>query len=302
MKPRTLSSFFEEEYFPSKLLARSPKTAIQYRNTIKMFSTYLKREATFADVSKLTVSAWFGSLLEKQQSVETLKKHRRQLIAIVNYAYEESLIPEKPRLASLPSFFSIPVSWTTAEIGLILQACSDTPGDLGKHKASDVWLAIIETIISTGARVGVVMSMPPSSFSPANRGLLLPMKFQKQHKDQWLSLTESAVLALQKVYDPSSKYLIPWPFDNSRKDLTTLHAHFRMIVARAGLNNEHGTFHRLRRWVATEMYKIAPESVQQQLGHSSPRVTDRYIDRRMISPVRTVDQIPRPTFNPQPPV
>lgn len=302
--PVTLDEFFEKFYVPLKLLGKSERTSVQYRVTIRMFTRFLHRDATIADLNDELIPAWFSHLLQTGSAHPTINKHRRQLLAIARLAVKKRKLAEVPDIMKLTEDLTDPVAWTMEEMSKILQVCANLEGKIGpeprkwddpRMDACDFWTALIETLLSTGARIGVMMRLPPSCYAREERMLLLPAKMQKQRKDQWVPLSDESVMAIDRIFKPNAAYLFDWPYDR-RVDpsFSTLHAHFRDIIAKAGLSAEHGTFHRIRRTRATYGEMASPGSAFRDLGHSDPRVTQRYISTRLLKPARTIDLIPRP--------
>jgi hypothetical protein len=78
--------------------------------------------------------------------------------------------------------------------------------------------------------------------------------------------------------------------------LCSLFSRFRLILKAAGLpHGRRDLFHKVRRTTATlcEIH-VGPGSATKQLGHSSARVTEKYIDPAQLPETDITAKIPRP--------
>lgn len=294
-----LSAYFATYYTRQKLLGKSQKTVSQYRISINRFAEFLQRAPLVSDINDELIPAWFEHLLEIGQAHATVNKHRRQLLAIARHAVKKphiSKLSAVPEITKLSELDSDPIIWTMEEMAQLIVYCESIPGRIGNLLACEFWPALVKTLLVTGARIGVMMQVPPSCFDQEDKLLLLPAKFQKQKRDQWLPLTDQAIAAIAKIYRPDAPWLFHWPFDRKiDPNFGTLHKHFREIVVAAGLTTEAGTFHRIRRTRATYGEMASPGSATRDLGHSDPRVTRRYLSQKFLRPSRTVDLIQFPS-------
>jgi hypothetical protein len=89
--------------------------------------------------------------------------------------------------------------------------------------------------------------------------------------------------------DPDREFLFPWPYDlpkpiagtnKTKRSWRTLWSHYRRILKRAGLPVTRGDlFHRLRKTTITHIAAASDqENARKAGGHSSLKVTSRYID------------------------
>jgi integrase len=102
-----------------------------------------------------------------------------------------------------------------------------------------------------------------------------------------------ALQAIARIWNPSRKYLLPFPYDQG-----VLYDQFHRIREAAGLppsSSNNGCLHLLRRSVATETAKhLGVEAAQRLLGHSTPQLTKKnYIDQTKL-PARDFTSVLRP--------
>jgi integrase len=84
----------------------------------------------------------------------------------------------------------------------------------------------------------------------------------------------------------------------ARPSYRTLGDHFGRILERANLSNgPHDKWHKLRRMFGTEIARSAGKAAAQQLlGHSTMRVTERYIDPRYVEAPDPASLLRRPSL------
>ena len=139
-------------------------------------------------------------------------------------------------------------------------------------------------IYSTGARIGIVMLTPLANLDLERGFLRLWAADNKQRKGQIVELHPETIAALRRISLPPREMLFPWPFDRQGESWPTLTRHLRRILTRAGLptDSKH-LFHCLRRTTATRMTAAGGiEKVREQLGHSTSKVTNGYVDLRQV--------------------
>lgn len=82
--------------------------------------------------------------------------------------------------------------------------------------------------------------------------------------------------------------MFPWD-----KSYTYLWGRMGVICKRAGLSdNRRSKFHRIRKTTAS-YYQAAGGSAQALLDHSSPAVTRRYLDPRIVAPQSASELLPK---------
>ena len=300
MPVTTLHDFFSM-YQKRRLSDRSKLTAVQYVNTIKVFGRFIGTDSpTLEDITEDTWSEWKSHMLEEGMSRATINKHRRHLLTLLNWGREwrqtTSTVTSKS-LTPVDELLGSPVAWTVEEIGRLLDAAHRSRGRVGAIKLSDFWTALILTIYDTGARKGVLLTITPREWFPAERAICLPACKQKQKTTQWCLVTPQTVDAINRIYCPDAQWLFNWTHDrHPTASWNWLNRCFRELVLAAGLDIEHGLFHRIRRTSASYKHKYSPGSATYELGHSSSRVTERYLDPRIIGGSKIVDLMPRPSF------
>lgn len=83
--------------------------------------------------------------------------------------------------------------------------------------------------------------------------------------------------------------VLPWPYHP-----TYLWDRYTTLLERFGLpSGRESKFHRLRRSVASH-YEAAGGNATEFFGHSSRKVTRRYLDPRIVTPPTPIDRVFRP--------
>ena len=179
------------------------------------------------------------------------------------------------------------------------------------------------TIWYTGARLRALLAVPIGDLDWTAGGLYLRSDHQKDHADQFLDLGPDALEAIRAMReagsrergagsgkhglgDPSALLLLPapcsllpasallfaWPYASpqpARKG-------FKRICAAAGvpLRNDTGSkFHRIRKSTASYL-RLNGGDATARLGHSTPKITERYFDPRILGECRQAQFMPRP--------
>jgi integrase len=270
----TLSDFFEDFYQPLRLVGRSPRTLTLYDYSIRLFGDTLKRPATLKDLDDLTVSRHLQRLHLQGYSPHSINKERDQLLAIWRLAARKKLVDEFPEVQRLPAPRNIPQAWTLDEIGRLISAAENQPGEYYGVPAGLWWAARITLCYATGERTTAIglakwsdLRNSVIEFPPENR--------KGKQSPNIVELPAYAMKRLGKIRTPSRDLIFPWPYGE-----TYQYHVFSQINRRAGLpDGSKHKFHCLRRTHATQL-KIAGGDPSTSLGHSNPATTARYIDTR----------------------
>ncbi len=167
----------------------------------------------------------------------------------------------------------------------------------GEVPAARFWIALILTLYDTGLRIDAAMSLRQDRFDAAELALLAAEDTQKQGADQCVGVRRKTACALAAIRTADPR-LFAWPFDQVAKgdrksNWATLRRHFKkFILGPAGLPIDcDKPFQRFRRTSATQIKKAGGDATE-QLGHSSPAVTDLYLDAEELGASRGCDRMP----------
>lgn len=291
----TLDDFLSDVYRPLKLLG-SPKTLDQYRQAVRALERSLGKRPTLRHLTDRNLSDLADGYIAAGRSPATANCHLRALRAMWNFAADRGKVKRRPEFRLLPEYQRVPRAWSVADLGRLLESCEQEIGDVGPVAAASFWRALVLTSYDTGARKTVLLNLTPADVDMDRRFIRLPAEEQKGRVEQVVWLSRQTVDAIGDIYHPRRDWLFPWPYDRYPKSTwTALGRHFRRIVRRAGLDNKHKLFHRLRKTRATYGERVRPGSAAKDLGHSDPKVTERhYIDPTLLEVSPVVDQLPRP--------
>ncbi len=298
--PRKLLTFFDTRYAPLKLAAGSKATLAHYRGCINQFSAYLAHDATLESLTEDRLAEFFAWAIRRGTAVPTVNGYRRNLLALVRFAWRKRLVDDVPRdVDKLREFKRVPTAWTLEQLGRILDAAADQTGDVCGIPAGQWWPAMILVAIDTGLRLGAVLALRTDDLDVASGMVLARAETQKQKADQVFRLHRDTLAELMATRLVDRERLFPLPKD-SRKHFRRV---FREILTRAGCpSGARDLLHKLRRTSATYLAAVSGKAAaSEHLGHSSLSVTERYLDPTLSRTVFAADVIPRATWKRSPP-
>ena len=229
----------------------------------------------------------------------TANKSVRTLVALWYEAIDQGhnaqpkkrIRPLKEELDNLPC-------WEPADVTAILKSCRQEPQELFLPCPTDCfWLALLLVVYDTGSRISAIMEATPADLDWTAGTLTLRAGTTKGRKCQVFGLSDQTLEALKAVCDPQRAWIFPWPYDRSQPGWRALTRRLKRILTRAGLpNSKIHLWHKVRRTTATELTIASGlNAAKEHLGHSSDRVTKRYIDRRRLDDTkRNARILPRP--------
>ena len=241
------------------------------------------------------------SIHVKQAKPATANKNVRTLVALWYEAIDQNFNSQsKQRIRPLKEDLDNLPCWEPQDVSAILKSCRQEPPELFLPCPTDCfWLALLLVVYDTGSRISAIMAATPADLDWTSGTLTLRAGTTKGHKCQVFGLSDQTLQALKAVHDPQRAYLFPWPYDRSQPGWRALTRRLKRILTRAGLpSSKIHLWHKVRRTTATEL-TIAQglEAAKEHLGHSSDRVTKRYVDRRRLDQTkRNARLLPRPTL------
>lgn len=133
--------------------------------------------------------------------------------------------------------------------------------------------AVVRLALETGARLGEILAITWSDLD--GRGILR-IRTEKRGPDRSIELQESTVRLLRDLRDPADGAGPIFRSPRSGRQRSHIRRFWRAIRKGAGI--PHVRFHDLRHTAASEMLRrgLLLREVQYVLGHSSPRMTERY--------------------------
>lgn len=301
--PLSIEDLFHQHY---RSTGKSRKTTAQIGLTLSRVADFVSHLRTLSARNDLPVIAWrpagevltvedlcdeflesFLTWRTRQVKAETANKDFRHIRLLWRLALLKELATRPFRLKPLPEAKRFKRCWSPEEVKKILAACAGETELFLSVPAVLFWRALILLLYDTGLRVDALLSTTwrQVELQPERALLWVSAEHQKQHADQVFELTHSfaAIKALADHLGAGralDKPILDWPYDANQESWPSLLLRLKRILRRAGLPfSRDDLFHRLRRTYGT--YKFAAEGItatQEALGHSTPRVTWRYVD------------------------
>lgn len=283
----TLDTLITDYYAP--LTGISPRTAELYRYTLRSLSEFLGRPATIDDLEEVVIARWLAHRV-RTKAPATAAKDRTQIRAIWAWANRRGMVktwPSTPRII-VPE--RVPEAWFADEFQRLLDEVAKETATVCGFTMAAVLRAVLLTCYWTGERIGAVMALRCEDVR--EQTVVFRAESRKgRGKDILREISVECAAALMAVRRKPEDTAIPWDHAQSY-----LWSRLGVILRRAGLpSGRHCKFHRIRK-TAASYYEAAvgPGSAQRLLAHSSPTVTRRYLDPRIVKPgPSAVDVLPR---------
>lgn len=275
MHPLLLNLVLLDFYAP--LTGVCDRTITLYGYTLRSWGEVLGRPPETTDLEELTVARFLAYRVRKM-SAATAAKDRAQLRALWEFCARRKLCDTWPQLPRIIVPERIPEAWLTGEMQSILVSASHEQGHIGGFPAAAVWKAILLLCYDTGERIASVVDVRASDVRGCN--VIFRAEERKGgRRDIMRELSVECADALLAIRRGPDDTAIPW--DRHR---TCLWRILKIILQRAGLPSDRRCkFHRIRKTTAS-YYEAAGGSAQRLLDHSSPAVTKKYLDPRIVSP------------------
>jgi integrase len=297
---------FATKTYPASRLEMKPDTAYFYGMICRKLDQFARTQTEdfpqFAggilvkDLSAEIILAWLKHLIEIGRSAKTVNSYRNSLLTLWKYAKKKGLLQtEVPDLSDLPRCrvpSDSPNSWSPEQLERLLAACGRLRRCHQVYKdiqRSDYWISLILFLYDTGARIGAALEVLPTDIDLTNRLARLRSGSAKTLLEQPIRISEQTARAIEKILDPERSNV--WPCGKRRNEL---YRRLNMLLEEAGLPTDRlSKFHRIRRTTATQTALHGSlEMAQRQLGHTSLKMTLRYIDQRVVRPCQAVDVMP----------
>jgi integrase len=255
----------------------SDRTVALYSYTLRSWGESLGRPPETGDLEELAVARFLAHRV-RTMSPATAAKDRAQITAIWGFCSRRKLCdtwPQTPRII-VPE--RIPEAWLSDEMQRVIDSARQEPFTYCGLPGSNVFPAILLTAYSTGERIGAIMSMKCRDIRGCN--VIFRAEDRKgRRRDIFREISDecaTALLAVRRTHDDTA---IPWD-----RHPTYVYNRLKIILKRAGLpHGRKDKFHKVRKTTAS-YYEAAGGSAQRLLDHSSPAVTRRYLDPRIVSP------------------
>jgi len=269
-----LTTFLDTVYVPLKLRGRSPESVRLLRHAIRQFSLHLGRDATLEDFDDLTVSQFLAARAAKL-SPNSVARERSGLLALWNLAQARGLLRLRPLVAPELIPEQTPRAFTADELGRLWTSCGQVRGWVGPVPAPVWFQALLGVLFYSGERITAVLRVEKDGWQ--RPWLAVPAEARKgSRKPATYQLPDHVADLVDQVSRHDQPQLFFWPASD-----TALRERWKVITRRAGLGDgPEVQFHALRRSFASHV-QAAGGSARDALGHSSEKVTRRYLDPRI---------------------
>lgn len=267
-------------YVPSRVNL-STGGAKQLEFVINSYARFLDREPTLDDLNELQLQQWVAHGFTALKRV-TVSRQRSRLVTLWRFAYRKKLVSaEPPELEPIRLPKRIPVAWTMEDLEKILHQCRLLRGTMRdlRIRRADWWLSLTLWLYDTGSRINAALCLRSCDVDLAKRACLLRAESSKTWLEQVLPISPQTADAIATIFDESRPLVWPYPWHRRR-----LWRELKQLLADAGVDaSAYVGFHRLRRTHATQAVRSAGwEAAARDLGHTSVRMTQQYVDLRQI--------------------
>ena len=272
-----------DTYLTVKNPGGKPDTGRLHRQAIKRFGETLGHTPTVCDLTDEHIGLHAQKRLADGKSRDTAQGEQKKLLAQWRFYARRGYTKVWPECKPISGVKRTPKAWTKEDFDKLYQKCElaaavdDTPGVVW-------WRCLLSCLFFTGERVGAMLQLEWSGVDLDGGWLELPAEVRKNSAtDRRYKIPSETVELLRKM--PRDK---GGPFDCGMC-METIYNRFKGILKKAGLpTDRRSMFHRIRRTTASH-YAAAGGNAQQLLGHSSPAVTERYIDPEIAPQPQAVD-------------
>lgn len=290
----TLIEFLTAVYIPPRL-GLSQSSAQQIEIAVRLFSRWLDRPATLADLSTSSICNWMRWLAETR-SPATVNSKRQPILSLWRAACEEGLC-EPPRKwpPRWPEPKRIPNAWTIEQVSRLLDATNNIAVSSvlwDGCPAALAWRTAILLIWDTGCRLATLLDASVSELDLDSATWRVPAEHCKgKRADRVYRLHPDTVAILRTSLKKPRERIFPFPFCKHQ-----VWPHLKRILRTAGLpcDRKH-LFHCLRR--TTESYAAAARGVEwaaAAVGHSVQVAKISYICPAIAPGPSLIDAVPRP--------
>jgi len=270
-----------ETYFRSNIKIRSADTREHYRRSVRQFAEFLGRSPTPEDLSDDNCAGFMLWTLDTGHGEVTANQRVKQLRALWEWAARRRIVQEFPTFAQLDEPAPMPVAYTPEEVAQLFEACTKQTGYIGPFPADLWWLSQHWWYWSTGERTEATLLLEREHLDLANGIARVPAKIRKGSKKNMVyRLPERCVELLTELSKYPSRDRLVW---EKQFGIGAYYHRYRRLVQSAGLPTPRSKCgpKKMRITVLT-MVKAMGGDATAFAKHSSPRVTESYIDEAII--------------------
>lgn len=257
------------------LLTLASDTTRLYKHTVNRFAETIGRPATTEDFSDAAIAKYASIRLASNRARSTIAPEQAKLLALWRFAAQQGYVAKWPTIKPVRIPLRIPVAWLKEELDALYQATARMQ-PVGDVQGSVWWRCAVGVMFETGERIGATLNIEWWGVNLTHRTIVIPAESRKGSVcDRLYRITEETAAMLGQL--PRDRKPFHWPYH-----LGTLYNRYGAMLRRAGLpDGRESKFHRLRRSTASH-YEAAGGDAQKLLGHTSAKVTAKYLDPRIV--------------------
>lgn len=234
------------------------------------------------DVRGLTplILSGFVRSIEETRAARTAKKHRANVLVLLNFAEEQGLIEEAPssRKVRRPKIAPPqPSAWTPEEISALAAAARSLPGKFADGTPRGAYYSLLIRVAwETGLRRSDLLALDVRCF----RGPVAQVRMHKTREPHVFELADETLkdlLAMAAARGTNLPLTLPGGLSGYRK-------WFRKIKAAAGLaDRPREMLQQVRRSGATAWENADASYTSAYLGHRTVAMKEYYVDRSKLA-------------------
>ena len=297
----TVREFFERHYLFEAEKCKKPGIHKNHRQALDKLRTFCGEDPELSWITRRRLRSFRRWLRKNCRAASTANRHLRNILAVLREAVDENVCRPFGRKIRLLTETRKPArSWRMDELEKMLATVQNLAGHVGDVPASRWWRALVLVLYDTGLRISATMALRWTDHKENADGVFFAVRgeTQKGGKSRCPGISQQTAEALAAIAgERELVFFWPWdpPDENGQRNWVTLRAHLRRdILGPAGVDAAgRQLLHAFRKTSATQVKK-AGGNASEQLGHSSPAVTERYIDPEELGASRECDRLPRP--------
>jgi integrase len=293
MQDQHLDTLLPDPFFRLNVTIRTEQTRKQYRIALRDFESALGHRATINDMTDDNVASMMRLLCDRDLAPKTVNERRGRIHTFWTWLARRGYCSRLPTTPRIPEPVRTPTAWTKTDLLKLIAACRDANGWVGLLPAARWWTSLHLIAWDSGERIGALMQLPWHCVDLDSAWILIPAELRKgRRNDRGYKISSDSVDALREIRQPVRKLVWPWPYHE-----TYLWAKYKALLRSAGLPADRKRmFHCMRRSVASHL-EAAGQDATAFLGHCTRRVTEAYLDPRIVPRVSGPDVL----FRLQPP-
>lgn len=283
-----LWEFLHQVYIPSRIEISDGQVA-QIEVTIRQIERFAERPIALDGLTEDLIRRFMADF-RRTRAAETTNNKRRHLLALWRCAYEEELLDRPPRARKVRKLRAppkIPIAWTAAEFGIVLQAAKASTRPIAGLPSAAWWESLLLVMYDTGERRGAMLKTFTEDLDFADCSVIF--RHTKTGRPRYCQLRQQTMEACRRFRDPNRELMWPWP-----KTPEALEKRFRVILKRSGVKfgaRHGGLFHKIRRTSGTLVEANGGDGAK-HLGNTRKVFEDHYRDPRFFRD--DLQYLPRP--------